>query len=98
MVRKVGAFRADDSREKELIDISRRKIRLEPVLRVLVGIIVDQACGFGDLVVFVVAGEDNEGGVVSEAANVEGCLLLDGFEEVRRAGVVAACEHEVLPD
>lgn len=91
------AFSAHDIWEKELIDISSREIGLEPVLGVLFGIVIGQACGLGNLVVLVVASKNDDRRVVTEAADVEDCLLLDRFEEGWEAGVIAAGEHEVLP-
>ncbi|KAK1856728.1 hypothetical protein CCHR01_00698 [Colletotrichum chrysophilum] len=84
--------------EDLLVDVARGEVGLEPVVGVLVGEVVGEVLALGVLVVLVVAGPDDDGGVVAEHLDVLAGLAVDGLQEGGPGGVVAAAEHKVLPD
>ena len=63
--------------QKLLIDITSRKICLEPVLRILILIVILESVLFLNLVVFVVSNIDHDRGMVTQSAHVVDCFLLD---------------------
>lgn len=84
--------------EQFLVDVASRKIGLEPGLRVLVGEIVIQAVLLLDLVVFVVAGPEDDGRMMAHASYVRDRFFLHRVEEGFEGWIIAAGKHEVLPD
>ncbi len=88
-----------DLRQQELVDIPRREGRLQPVLRILVAVVVIlQVVTLLDLVVFIVACPDSEGGVVAQTTDVLAGFGRDLREEGRVRWVAGAGEGEVLED
>lgn len=92
----------DDVGEELLVEVAGGEAGFEPVLGVGVGGVVAEVVredGFGVLVVFVVAGPEDDAGVGVEAVDVVGCFSGDGVAEGGDlGGVVSAAEGEVLPD
>ncbi|KAJ6442770.1 monooxygenase [Purpureocillium lavendulum] len=87
-----------DVGQQLLVDVARGEVGLEPVVRVHVAGVVREPLLLGELVVLVVAGPDDETGVVPQHLDVLPRLAVDGLEDVRVRGVVAAAKHKVLPD
>ena len=81
-----------------LVDVSCRKISLEPVFWVLVFVFVCQSERLLHLVVFVVACVNHDGGMVSQPADIGHTFGVDRTENGRKGRVVAATEHEILPN
>ena len=97
MVGNRGDFGCSNVRQNALIDVAGRKVGFEPIVFILVFVVVGEALGFLDLVVFVVACEYDYGGMVPYAPDLGMRLCFDGFEDLGEGWVVAAAEHEVLP-
>lgn len=50
------------------------------------------------LVVFIVASIDDNGRMVSQAANIGHAFAFDGSQDGRERRIIATTEHEILPD
>jgi hypothetical protein len=91
-------FLLHDPRQQMLVDIPGRKVRLEPVLWILVALkVVVQIMVLGDLVVLVVAGPDDQCRVVTVAAHDLRRLGRDLRQKGWVGRVAGAGEGEIVP-
>ena len=92
------SFGSCDIGKDSFIDIACRKVRLQPVLLVLIGVVVSQTHGFLDLIVLVIASKDDKRRMMADTANIGHRLSFDGGNNLVKNWIVAASEHEVLPN
>jgi len=82
-----------------LIDIASWKVCIQPILRIFVCVVVCQATLFLYLIIFIVAGVNDNRRMMTNALDLCDALGLDRVSErFDRSWVVSATEHEILPD
>lgn len=81
-----------------LIDIASREVGLEPRISVLVLVVVRQTRRLLILVILIISRPDDNRRVMAQKLDVFLGLALDRLEHLGMGWVIAASEHEVLPD
>ena len=97
MVGNRGDLGGNNIGKNTFVNVASWEVGFEPIVFILVFVVVGEALGFLDLVVFIVTCEYDDGGVVPYAPDLGVRLCFDGFEDLGEGWVVATAKHEVLP-
>lgn len=80
------------------VNVPSRKVGLQPVFGILVRIVVCQIVLLLHLIILIVTGIYHDRGMVAESLDLCHALHFDRLPDLWIGWVVAATEHEVLPD